>query len=209
MQYGSREKQTGTPSTPETSARSRLAERWLTSAMTTRFADRSPALVAIVSFALGACATVATQSSAQTAAPTEQDTTDARGDRLKMAPRPLASPTVIPLDAAPKQVAPSGKASVQHLAYGENAYIGRLEMKAGAAVPEHRDATEEYIHVIAGTGTLMIEDQSYELEPGTTVFMPADAKVSYQNGDEDMVAIQIFAGPEPSAKYEAWESAAP
>jgi quercetin dioxygenase-like cupin family protein len=174
--------------------------------MTRRFVDPSPVLVAVTSFALGACATVATQSVAAPATPEARNVTQAVSSPADGSSR---SATVVALSDAESQVAPSGKARVQHLARGDNAYVGRLEMKAGAAVPEHRDATEEYIHVLEGSGTLRIEDRSYELSPGTTVFMPANAKVSYQNADADMVALQIFAGPGPSAKYQGWDSTTP
>lgn len=174
-----------------------------------RFADHATAMVAIASFTLGACVTVAATSAAAPTA-TEKSTKDQRSSSCGAGEAEKAARTsVIALADAPEQVAPSGKAKIRHLARGENAYLGHLEMQAGAAVPEHRDATEEYIHVLEGTGTLTIDDQSYELKPGTTVFMPANAKVSYQNGDEKMVAIQVFAGPGPSAKYEGWNSPAP
>ena len=77
-------------------------------------------------------------------------------------------------------------------------------MQADAAVPEHQDATEEYIHVLSGGGTVTIDGQAHEVQAGGTIFMPAGATVSFQNGKEPMVALQVFAGPAPSAKYESW-----
>jgi quercetin dioxygenase-like cupin family protein len=145
-------------------------------------------------FVLGACTTVALQSTAATK-PVPTD------------PQPTAStdlPTVIPLAEAPRAISPNGKGSIQHLARGHNAYVGRLRMDPGGAVPTHRDATEEFIHVLEGSGTMIIDGQSYAVTPGTTIYMPANAEVSYQNGDAEMVAIQVFAGPEPAKKYEAW-----
>ena len=44
----------------------------------------------------------------------------------------------------------------------------------------------------------------FEIAAGSTVFMPAGAVVSYQNGDAPMRALQVFAGPAPAAKYDAW-----
>ena len=102
------------------------------------------------------------------------------------------------------QVAGHGKARVTPLAAGAKAWIGRLEMNAGAKVPEHRDATEEYIHVLSGRGTIWIEEQAHAVEPGSTVYMPAKAKVRFENGKTTMTAIQVFAGPAPAAKYESW-----
>ena len=47
--------------------------------------------------------------------------------------------------------------------------------------------------------------QHHRIGPGSTIYMPANALVSYQNGDAPLVAIQVFAGPAPAAKYDAWE----
>jgi len=115
-------------------------------------------------------------------------------------------PTVIPIDRALYRRAPSGTAGISLLARGENAFVGRLQMDAGAKMAEHRDPTEEYIYVLEGHGTLRIDDQVYAVKPGTTVFMPANAKVSYDNGSEAFVGIQVFAGPAPADKYETWHS---
>ncbi|MEX1361869.1 MAG: cupin domain-containing protein, partial [Nannocystaceae bacterium] len=105
---------------------------------------------------------------------------------------------------AEQRDAPNGTARVTILARGVNAFIARLQMDPGATVPEHRDATEEYIHVLEGSGTIVIDEHEYALAPGSTVYMPADAKVSFRNGDEPLVGLQVFAGPEPAAKYDAW-----
>ena len=36
------------------------------------------------------------------------------------------------------------------------------------------------------------------------LFMPANAEVSFQNGEAEMLALQVFAGPDPAKKYDAW-----
>jgi len=113
--------------------------------------------------------------------------------------------TVTQVGKAAKRAVPSGKASIEILARGKNAFLGRLEMAANGKVPEHRDATEEYIHVLEGTGTLYMEDEPHALSPGSTVYMPSGAKVRFENGPKPLVALQVFAGPEPSAKYESWK----
>jgi quercetin dioxygenase-like cupin family protein len=118
---------------------------------------------------------------------------------------PAPSEEVRASEAAPKRTSPSGKAFITLLARGQNAFVGKLEMLPGAAVPEHQDPTEEYIHVLAGHGTMIMNGKTYEIAPGTTIFMPAFATVSYQNGDQPMVAIQVFAGPSPADKYESWK----
>jgi len=102
------------------------------------------------------------------------------------------------------RAAPGGQARVWPLAEGENAWVGRLELEPGATVPPHRDATEETIVVLSGTGTVTLDGQAHRLSPGSTVYMPADAEVSFENGPERLVAVQVFAGPGPADKYEAW-----
>lgn len=98
-----------------------------------------------------------------------------------------------------------GAGEIYLLARGEQAFLGKLEMAPGGEVPEHRDATEEYIHILEGGGTFTIDDKSYAVGPGTTIYMPADAKVSFKNGDAKLVAIQVFADPQPADKYDAWQ----
>ena len=101
--------------------------------------------------------------------------------------------------------APGGQARVWPLAEGSNAWVGRLELAPGAAVPPHRDPTEETIVVLSGTGTMMLDGQAHALSPGSTVYMPAGAEVSFTNGPERLVAIQVFAGPGPASKYDGWK----
>ena len=138
-----------------------------------------------LAFALGACTTAAVQHAVPRA-------------------EAARAPTVLALADAPAADNPPRTARVHHLARGDNAYLGRLEMAAGAAVPTHRDATEEYIYVLEGGGTMVIDGQTYAVSAGTTVFMPAHAEVSFQNGDAPLVGLQVFAGPAPAAKYDAW-----
>ena len=150
-------------------------------------------LTVLAAFVLGACAATAVRTSASPpeAAPSE-------------AAMPGVSPPITRAAEAERRVAPNGKARVTMLARGREAFVGKLEMDAGAAVPEHRDSTEEYVHVLEGAGTMVIDDVAYPIAKGDTVYMPADAKVSFQNGDAPLVGLQVFAGPEPAAKYDAW-----
>ncbi|MCP4809854.1 MAG: cupin domain-containing protein [Proteobacteria bacterium] len=109
------------------------------------------------------------------------------------------------MDDAVVKTPPPRTASITLLAQGENAFVGKLTLAPGGAVPVHRDATEEYIHVLSGSGTITIDGVEHALSAGHTVYMPAEAEVSYANGDEELVAIQVFAGPEPAAKYDDWK----
>ncbi|HLT40443.1 MAG TPA: cupin domain-containing protein [Enhygromyxa sp.] len=156
----------------------------------------SPSMM-LAMFVLGACTTAVVQSSASRT-----------GSDDELPPRPVATAaaTVVPLAEAPRALAPNNKASITHLARGANAYLGMLHMDPDAAVPTHRDPTEEYIHVLEGGGIMTIDGQTYEIGAGTTIYMPADAEVSFQNGPAPMRAIQVFAGPEPAAKYDSWKA---
>ena len=129
------------------------------------------------------------------------------GARCPEAEEPAAAPldpVVVDASQVVTRWAPSGKARIDIFATGANAFLARLTMAAGGEVPEHRDTTEEYIHVIKGTGTITIDGAEHDVGPGDTVFMPAGALVSYRNGDEEMQAFQVFAGPGPAAKYDSW-----
>jgi quercetin dioxygenase-like cupin family protein len=156
---------------------------------------RSSPFALLGMFVLGACATVAVQ----TAASQPHDEPAPASE--------IALAEVVALEAAPRASSPNGAATITHLARGRNAYLGKLEMDPGGVVPTHRDPTEEFIHVLEGRGTMTIEGREHAIEPGTTIYMPAGVEVAYQNGDERLVAIQVFAGPEPAAKYEAWTPA--
>ncbi len=154
----------------------------------------SVSAIAIAAFATGSLCTLALVGW----------TSDSRAETKATAP----PARVVPAKDACVRTAKSGKAKVTVFAEGTSAFFGRLEMDANGRVPEHRDATEEYLHVLAGSGTLFIEDKAHALAPGTSVFMPAGAKVRYENGPTPLSAIQVFAGPAPARKYDAWSATA-
>ncbi|HHO51179.1 MAG TPA: cupin domain-containing protein [Deltaproteobacteria bacterium] len=97
----------------------------------------------------------------------------------------------------------------QELARGENAYVGRLILPPGGRIPPHRDTTEEYLYVIQGEGTITIGQTSHYVSPGTMIYVPPRVKVSYVNGARSLIALQVFAGPEPADQFEGWRAAAP
>lgn len=113
-------------------------------------------------------------------------------------------PTVVDLAQAPERQVPSGKARIKILAQGQKAFVGQLWLAAGASVPLHKDASEEYIYVVSGSGQITINGKASTIGPGTMVFMPSHAEVSFKNGDAPLVAIQVFAGTESAKKYEKW-----
>jgi quercetin dioxygenase-like cupin family protein len=156
----------------------------------------------IMAFLLGACA-----SAAATSVASEGPDSGASAEQVSaaaVAAEGAGPRLVVSADEAEHRQAPSGKADVFFLARGSNAFVARLELAEKGAVPEHRDATEEYLYILEGGGELRIDDTPYSIGPGSAIYMPANAKVSYQNGDVRLVALQVFAGPEPAAKYDGW-----
>ncbi len=117
---------------------------------------------------------------------------------------PSLAPSVVALKKACQKHPASKAASISILAEGNEAFMGVLTMKAKGKVPEHRDATEEYIHVLEGGGRITIDGKLHTIGAGDTVFMPANTKVSYVNGDQPLRALQVFAGPGPAKKYDGW-----
>jgi len=105
-----------------------------------------------------------------------------------------------------RKAAPHGKAHVTELAAGQQAWLGILELAPGVSVPEHRDPTEETIHVLSGGGTITLDGTPHAVGPGDTIFMPANARVSYENGPAPLRAVQVFAGPGPASKYDTWKA---
>lgn len=104
---------------------------------------------------------------------------------------------------------PSGKASVWRIAGkeegAENAFFGVLELEPGAKVPVHRDATEEYLYVLSGSGEITIDGKTTAISAGFGVFMPANAEVSFVvTGTEKVRVVQFFAGQGPESKYSGW-----
>tara|TARA_B100001093_G_scaffold506245_2_gene564868 strand:- start:593 stop:1093 length:501 start_codon:yes stop_codon:yes gene_type:complete len=123
----------------------------------------------------------------------------------------LASPTakvsqhtITDSDALETRGPSNGKAKIQRLAQGKNAFIGRLWLAAGARIPPHKDPTEEYLFIVSGSGQITIDGQKASISAGMTIYMPAGAEVSFINGADPLVAIQVFSGPEAAAKYSKW-----
>jgi len=103
---------------------------------------------------------------------------------------------------------PNGKAELLRVAQGANAFVAMLQMKPGAVVPVHRDATEEYILFMGGGGIMTIDGVTTEVSEGHAIYMAPNAEVTFTAGADGALVFQVFAGPEPSAKYDSWGAAA-
>lgn len=90
---------------------------------------------------------------------------------------------------------------------------GTLKPKGKTAGEAHQAPYDEVYYVLSGKATLHIEDQDYEIDKGTLVFIPAETFHSLNNHSEteDFVILTIWPGqPEPGVskiydmRKEAW-----
>lgn len=119
---------------------------------------------------------------------------------------------VVSQKSAPTRLHPKGVAAVRFLATPQHqgtksVFVSHLSMKPGVKIPEHRDATEEVIYILKGTGSITIDGKSHRVGPGDCVYMPANALVTFQADKHNPVeVIQVFAPPGPESKYNNWKN---
>ncbi len=118
---------------------------------------------------------------------------------------------VVSLDSAPVREAPSGKARVRTLSTQDaKAFVGMLELDAGAKVPVHRDSSDELIYVIEGGGTILLDGVAHPIGVGDLVTMPGNTEVSFEAHPQGPTRVlQVFAPSDSAAKYEQWAVTAP
>ena len=110
---------------------------------------------------------------------------------------------ISPAQFVSKQVG-GGKAVIEIFKEGKNAFLARLTLAPHGAVPQHRDPTEEYLIIESGGGEITIDGAKRQVKAGDVIYMPARAEVSFKNGPDPLVAIQVFAGPQSARKYDKW-----
>jgi quercetin dioxygenase-like cupin family protein len=119
--------------------------------------------------------------------------------------RPTAKGEIIHSHSVEKRQVGQGKAIIELMKTGKNAFIGRLILAAHAQVPKHRDPTEEYLLIEQGQGQITIDGKQSLVSKGDLIYMPANAEVSFINGQQTLVALQVFAGPQSASKYGKWQ----
>lgn len=92
----------------------------------------------------------------------------------------------------PAQVVSAGKDTVIQVLIspeeGPHFAMRRFSMKPGGGMPRHTNAVEHEQYVLQGHARITISDETYEVQPGDVVFIPAGAPHSYQNiGEDDFV----------------------
>ncbi|SEW19608.1 cupin domain-containing protein [Halobacterium jilantaiense] len=66
-----------------------------------------------------------------------------------------------------------------------NFAMRRFELAAGASVPEHTNEVEHEQYVLAGSYTVGIEGDTYEVEAGDSLLIPAGAVHWYENDSDE------------------------
>ncbi len=112
---------------------------------------------------------------------------------------------IIHTQSVEKRQVGQGKAIIELMKTGKNAFIGRLILAAHAQVPKHKDPTEEYLLIEQGQGQITIDGKQSLVSKGDLIYMPANAEVSFINGQQTLIALQVFAGPQSAAKYSKWQ----
>ena len=80
--------------------------------------------------------------------------------------------------------------------------MGELLITPETSVPDHSDATEEYLFVLSGGGEITIDGQTTNITQGDAVYIKANARMAFWNHERSTTRlIQFFAGPAPAAKY--------
>ena len=132
---------------------------------------------------------------------------------MSLSSRGFTEPSIAPIrgeviftSTAPKREVGGGKAVIQIFKEGQAAFVGRLTLAPDVAVPLHRDPTEEYLLIEQGEGEITIDGQSSMVKVGDFIYMPAGAEVSFKNGQQVLIALQIFAGPNSARKYDKWRA---
>lgn len=87
----------------------------------------------------------------------------------------------------------------------KNVALGIAVFPAGSAPAGHvHPAEEEVIHIISGTGELITPEGSAQLEPGTTVYIPAGLHhATACHGTEPLRLVSVFSPPVIPGSYEA------
>jgi quercetin dioxygenase-like cupin family protein len=85
-------------------------------------------------------------------------------------------------------------------------YMGRVEFQPGAAVAEHVHPLElEAVYVLSGTGRMTIREQSFDIKPGSAVYVPPNTPHSFTNtGKEVVEVIHTYAPGGPEERFKSW-----
>lgn len=95
------------------------------------------------------------------------------------------------------------------LAKGERMNVVHVRMEPGSTVPDHTHHHEQIGYVVSGEITFFTDESGFEDEdeftvgPGNSYWIPSEEPHGGTNrGDEDLIALDIFAPPRVEAPYQ-------
>jgi quercetin dioxygenase-like cupin family protein len=70
----------------------------------------------------------------------------------------------------------------------QNVSLGTQQMPPGAGIPRHRHAyMDEFIYILEGSGTFILDDERHPIEKGGTIFIPKGSWHAFENPGSDLV----------------------
>ena len=68
----------------------------------------------------------------------------------------------------------------------ENFYMRQLNLDPNGSTPHHSHDWEHEVYVLSGSGKLVSESESYDLEPGMVCFVPGGDVHHFETSDDSM-----------------------
>jgi mannose-6-phosphate isomerase-like protein (cupin superfamily) len=131
------------------------------------------------------------------------DTAPARGRRGARLPRVQAAPQIYPIAGGQAEVGLYFDRASGH----EAASLATLTARPGMRIPAHVHEREtEMVLVLAGTGTMTIDGDTYPIAPMTAIQIPPGTEHAVEvSGPEPLRALQVYtpSGPEQRFKQPA------
>ena len=126
-----------------------------------------------------------------------------RGKKVAAA-KPAGAARAYPASAAASYPLTGGKGRVRMVLDGvAEAYAGWIEVEPGGAVPEHVHHSEaELVYVLAGSGDMTIDGQTYPVAPGMAVHIPPGAIHGFKvTSTMPVEAVQFYAPSGPEKRF--------
>jgi quercetin dioxygenase-like cupin family protein len=77
---------------------------------------------------------------------------------------------------------------------GNNMVMGVVRVRKGEVLKPHRHSEPECYFTMSGRGFVSVDDTLVPVEPGTSIFIPGDARHHIENNeDEDLLILYTFA----------------
>ena len=89
-----------------------------------------------------------------------------------------------------------GPVSYVELLRSEALSAGFYRLEEGASDPQEPHREDEIYCVLSGRGRLRVDEELFDIGPGSTAFVPAHAPHRFESITEDLQLLVVFAPPE-------------